>query len=587
MFLAFAVVYYSFYYNAGLVLSGEGGSNALIAMRINEGWLPIRDMFIGYNIMWFLPLSGMYALFGPHLLLTQIFFLFLCVLTGAIGYLLVRRVTGQSWPAALAGGFMILMPGAFFRNYMGFIGVFSASALVFGFVMEHASRIRRILWMAYCGAALSLCFLIRIEPMLLVSAVLLGLVILYPFRVGQSVLARLRELVLGMVAMVAAFAMVHTPVLIATERAGYGPEFRAQYRSMFEMIVWELEQELKKWMSARDQASRRSQPILANLVPLAQTPAPQAEVVLATVPAPPPADTYREERRKRPGLVEILQWKGSPFFALSLYFPVLSAPLFSLMGVALFLHGALKKQSSEQTFGLALLATTGCALSLFPQYFFFRPDSVHLAEFLVPFYAASAIALWAGMQASRASSQRLPWRVAGGLVAFVAALQFIVPFNGLFGREGSGSICLARGKTALFTAENGTAFRVSPKDLPIWEGLRDTILANSAPGEYVVTFPYVPLLNVITNRPSYQRRLYVDNATAGPTFVPETLADFEKFRPAVVVIDNRKINNTEASRFKNWAAPVYEYLLSKYRFAGEFGERFEVFVNVDKVPGNP
>lgn len=586
LFLVFALAYYALYYNAGLVLSGEAGSNALIAMRINEGWLPIRDMFIGYNIGWFLPLSGIYALFGPHLLLTKIFFLALCVITGAAGYLLVRRVTGRSAPAVLAGVFMILMPGAFFRNYMGFIGVLSASALVFGLVLDHPTRAKRILWMAYCGAVLSLCFLIRIEPMWLVGVVFLGLVVLYPFRRGQSALRRAGNLLPGLVAMAAAFAMVHAPVVIATERAGYGKEFRGQYESMYHMILWELRHEMEKWKpSAGLPRPRDVKAVHASIVPVVTgAPAASAMEAQAAVPAgpAPPADTYRGDRRQRPDVRDILEWKGAPFFALAMYFPLLSAPVFAVLGAWMFFFGGRRGLAAEQSTGLALLAVTGCALALFPQYFFFRPDSVHLAEFMVPYYAAAAIALACSVHILTTSGT-VPGRGIGMVCALVAALQFVLPFNGLFGREGSGSIRIARGKSVLFTAENGTAFRISPAEQPVWEGLRDTILAHSRPGGYVVTFPYVPLLNVITNRPSYQRRLYVDNATADPAFFEETISQFAQFAPEVVVIDNRKINNTEESRFRNWAAPVDQYLRKNYQSAGIFGERFEVFVKADTL----
>jgi hypothetical protein len=75
----FALIYYGLYYNCDLPLTGEAGSNALIAQRIREGWLPIKDMFVGYNLMWFYPLAGIFEITGPHLLATRIFFLCLSV----------------------------------------------------------------------------------------------------------------------------------------------------------------------------------------------------------------------------------------------------------------------------------------------------------------------------------------------------------------------------------------------------------------------------------------------------------------------------------------------------------------------------
>jgi hypothetical protein len=161
-------------------------------------------------------------------------------------------------------------------------------------------------------------------------------------------------------------------------------------------------------------------------------------------------------------------------------------------------------------------------------------------------------------------------------------LQVIVAFNSLYGREGSGSIRLARGRTAMFHAPGGIDFRVKPAELRDWEGLRDALLRHSQPGDFLITYPYVPLLNIMAQRPSYQFKLYVDNATESANFSAQAIADFEKNKPALVVINNRDINKTEISRFKNWAAPFYQHIANKYVLAGTYFGRIEVFVRPDR-----
>ncbi|MFM7375529.1 MAG: hypothetical protein ACKO39_10315, partial [Chthoniobacterales bacterium] len=47
LLLAAAAVYYTLYFDCGLMLTGEQGSNALIAMRMLAGERPFVDMFIG------------------------------------------------------------------------------------------------------------------------------------------------------------------------------------------------------------------------------------------------------------------------------------------------------------------------------------------------------------------------------------------------------------------------------------------------------------------------------------------------------------------------------------------------------------
>ena len=242
--LLFGLVYYALYYNAGLQLTGEQGSNALIATRILEGQRPIVDTFLGYNLMWFYPLAAIFKFTGTHWLAMKIYFLLLALITGLIGFCLVRRVTGHGWLAAVAGVFMILMPGMIFRNYMGFIAVLATAALVRAYVLPSSSDKRQIAWMAAAGAALALCFLIRIEPGLLMGIIWLGLTVLYPFGDRGRFAARLRTVALGTIASLAAFAAVHAPFVIHAYQRGFGPQFVGTYSAFIGLLRWELEQEI-------------------------------------------------------------------------------------------------------------------------------------------------------------------------------------------------------------------------------------------------------------------------------------------------------------------------------------------------------
>jgi hypothetical protein len=135
----------------------------------------------------------------------------------------------------------------------------------------------------------------------------------------------------------------------------------------------------------------------------------------------------------------------------------------------------------------------------------------------------------------------------------------------------------------MFEAPGGIRFRVRPGDLAQWEAMRDMLAALTREGDYLVTYPYVPLLNVMAERPSYQTKLYVDNATEAPDFPGKTVLELREKRPAVVVLNNRNINKTEFSRFKNWASPVHEFLTENYVLAGTYFENIEVFVRPDRA----
>jgi hypothetical protein len=575
LLVLFGLLYYGAYYNTGLLLTGEGGSNALLASRILEGWRPIVDMFVGYNLLWFYPIAGLFKITGPHMLAMQIFFMGLGLITGGLGFHLVKKTTGQAWLALLAGGLMILMPGAIFRHYMGFIGTLASFALVFGYVVPASTRFRQCLWMAFCGAALSVCFLIRIEPSLLIAVVWIGLVILYPIGIRGAFVRRLKVVVIGTVLALVAFSAVHAPFVVHAHERGFGREFLNQYVQFFGLFQWELKKELQK---AREAVHLEFAHPEGSATLKAGLPLPVATVSVVSQES---ENAGRDGRRGRPDSSEFIQWKGSPFFTLSIFFPVLVSAISALAGTLLFLFGIARRHERARFFGLLLLTTTGAALSLFPQYFFFRPDSVHLAEFMVPFYPALACAAFAGwwvFQNFKASVGRL----CGLVLPILCGLQVIVAFNSLFGREGSGSIRLARGRTAMFHAPGGIDFRVKPAELRDWEGLRDALLRHSQPGDFLITYPYVPLLNIMAQRPSYQFKLYVDNATESANFSAHAIADFEQNKPALVVINNRDINKTEISRFKNWAAPFYQHIANKYVLAGTYFGRIEVFVRPDR-----
>jgi hypothetical protein len=429
--------------------------------------------------------------------------------------------------------------------------------------------------MAFCGAALSVCFLIRIEPSLLLAVLWIGLVVLYPLGFRKAFWDRMKVVLIGTLLAVVAFAAVHTPFVVHAHERGFGREFLNQYVQFFGLFQWELKKEIQKARGALhfEFADPKGGETLKAGLPL--------PVATVSVVSQNSESAGRDGRQGRPDSSELIQWKGSSFFTLSIYFPVLVSAVLALAGTLLFLCGIARGHERARFFGLLLLTTTGAALSLFPQYFFFRPDSVHLAEFMVPFYPALACAAFVGwwvFQNFKASVGR----VCGLVLPVLCGLQVIVAFNSLYGREGSGSIRLARGRTAMFHAPGGIDFRVRPAELRDWEGLRDALLRHSQPGDFLITYPYVPLLNIMAQRPSYQFKLYVDNATESANFSAHAISDFEKNKPALVVINNRDINRTEISRFKNWAAPFYQHIANKYVLAGTYFGRIEVFVRPDR-----
>jgi hypothetical protein len=113
-----------------------------------------------------------------------------------------------------------------------------------------------------------------------------------------------------------------------------------------------------------------------------------------------------------------------------------------------------------------------------------------------------------------------------------------------------------------------------------YEKLYQTIMEHSKPGDYVVCFPYAPMINFMTNRPSYQYNLYVDNATRSEDFDRQAISEIEKYRPAVILVDDVAMNLTESSRFSVWAAPTLAYIRRHYAYIGTL-LRNEVYVQME------
>ena len=128
----------------------------------------------------------------------------------------------------------------------------------------------------------------------------------------------------------------------------------------------------------------------------------------------------------------------------------------------------------------------------------------------------------------------------------------------------------------LFEGANGVRVLVSKKEFDVLEGVRKAIVENARPGEWVVCYPYQPGYNLMTDRPTYERELYIDNATAPRGWARQAITRIGERQPAVIVLDDRAINGDDNSRFSHWAAPVANYIRAHYRLAGRF-DSSEIF----------
>ena len=220
-----AVIYYSLYYRSGLNFSGEGGTVALVALRLLEGQRPIVDTFLGYNVMWFYPVAWMFQLVGPDYTALRVFFFGLCTVTGVMAFFIVRRVTGSGWFSILAALGPVLIPGMIFRNYMAFLAMLNMLVLLQAYVFEQSTKLRQILWMVAAGISLGLTYLMRIDLGTFFTIMTAGLIVLFPFGRRQRFTSSLALAVTGATLAVVMFCATHAPFYLDARKRGYAEPF--------------------------------------------------------------------------------------------------------------------------------------------------------------------------------------------------------------------------------------------------------------------------------------------------------------------------------------------------------------------------
>lgn len=572
LLLLLAIFYYGSYFNNGLNLGGEGGTTAVYALRLMEGQRPIVDTFLGYNLLWFYPVVWLFRVVGPDYLALRFFFFALCAITAILGFFVVRRVTRSGWLALGTGVMLVLIPGMLFRNYMGLMAVANQWTLTSAFLLPVATVRRRILLIGLAGLVLGLTFLIRIEVGLFMLVIAAGLLVLNILQPGQSWRQGFRVSLLGGGLGLLALAAVHAPFAWDAVRRGYARPFFGQYTAFAGMLRWEIQKisETRPDAVAIPEGTASGESFVREGAVSSGAPADAAAV-----------GTGIAQRRQRPDWKDVFRAEKARDrdFAGAMYLPVLLSGFLVVAATVIFLGSWLRRDVVLWRSSLLVLVLTGCALTLFPQYYFFRPDTPHLVEFMIPLL----VALVCAMALVWRSVARLPGQLASAGVTCLILAQIVVHFAHAYPKESAGTIAARKHRPAKFAGLNNVRVQLRPDRARALTELQEVIVRHSRPEDWVVCFPYSPTINFMTDRPSYLWDLYTDNTLAGEGFDRERIAEVKKYQPAVVVIDLRAINNTEASRFPNWSPVFYAYLRENYNFAGEFAGN-EVFLQRAERP---
>ena len=215
------------------------------------------------------------------------------------------------------------------------------------------------------------------------------------------------------------------------------------------------------------------------------------------------------------------------------------------------------------------------AFTLFPQYFFFRPDPQHLSEMMCPFLVLGACSFGIALRRWFSPGPWSRWSARLWTAFLVVQLWFYldygmaVPWMGSIGRK--------KPNEQLFQADNGVLAYLPKEQKPDYDDLYQAVIHNSAANDWVVCYPYAPTINFMTNRRSYVYNLYVDNATRSSAFDTEAIAAIQQKKPAIIVVNDDPINATESSRFSVWATTTLDYIKGHYRYIGTY-VRNDVYV---------
>jgi hypothetical protein len=536
-----AVVYYGSYLRYWFNPHDEGGTAAFTAMRLLAGEVPLRDVELGYNVGWFWPIVGLFKLGGVNFLLMRAYFFALSTVTALCGWMLVRRVTQNLWLALAVGLALVIFPGSQFKNYIPLLCVANMLAVITAVVGSGSSTSAFWRRVALGGLVLGVTLLVRIDLGYLFGLLWVGVVFLRFFDQRLPSRSHFIDTITAIAILGSGVVLTHLPAYVAASRGGYAREFVRQYRSWGDYLG--------------GQAGT-----LVQTGAVSATPEQTRDSTKRTVQR---AARARGDRSTLPRV----DWRTFTAFTnsdKSVLFLLTYAPVVVYVVLLLWCGVAMIRAWLGGTFTLdspatvALIVLIGSSAA-FPQFFFFRPDRPHLSEFMPGYVVATitALALLRG---------KTRWLMAG-FVAMQLAIFGWFAFDHYSAGTIAARINIKRSKRVLFEGANGVRVWVHAREHKELDGVRRAVVENSKPGDWLVCYPYQPGYNVITDRPTYERELYQDNAKAPPGWGRAAIARMNEKQPAVVIIDNRAINQVENSRFSRWAKNVYEFVRTNYDLA--------------------
>jgi hypothetical protein len=594
LLVIFAVCYFGSYYRHGLNFRDEGGTVTLVAKRLLEGERPIRDVALGYNVLWYYPIVALFKVFGVNFVLLRAYCFLLSTVAAVLGFLTIERISRRPWLAFLTSVPVVLVPGMTFKNYMPLLvvaNIYLLTMFMLGSRRQEQTAADAVIakppfrwgWLLAGAIVLGLTYLIRIDLGMFFSALWIGASVLLGLAPKRPAADRLAGIIGGPAILVATVFALHWPVYADAQRRDFDRFFLRQYTNWPKEIVGAVQHRLgiggraipHIGQAARKETNAPAESATNSVVDNAIVSAKKEDSAVGT------PETSEEKKKKANR--DVLKRKGLRDFltadetAKRLLPPLLYAPLLTLLPLVLW---SLIRMARSWTRGdsfdfrnaTAALLLCGGALTAFPQYFFFRPDAPHLSEFSPGFWIGATGALLLLCY----SSERRRWPIPGVIIAALLTIHAAVYLVRMVPDRWTGTIAARFGRTRYFEGANGVNVYLNKKE---WTGTTDlvkVINAHSKPGEYLVAYPYHPSINVVADRPTYERDVYVDNAIRPPRWEQDAIERFEEHKPAVIAISEWAINGTEDSRFSMWAPRTKTWVQTNYVYQGTYLE-FEIY----------
>jgi hypothetical protein len=527
----FAILYYSLIYRYGLNLADEGNV-ALISQRLMHGERPFRDVSPGYNVLWFYPISALFRAFGTNLLLMRAYFYAISTGSGLVAFFLLRRLDAPLWLALTQGVIVILINGQYFKAYIPFLVLSN----LFAITLFLTSQRKAILSLG-AGILLGTTFLIRIDIGIFFTVVWLCVISLH----GILLHRRLRLNLMATGNLLVGVVVMHVPFIYDAYHRHFLPAFADQYSNIASLILSPILPH-----KSGNLANNERQTGFVHV----STKSTASDQVRPLHPGNAPTNlkrrSFQEIFLKSPTIEKRL-------LAFLTYVPALLIGALLITGLYL----CLSKRIAIDRWLLFSALLAGC-LTAFPQFFLFRPDLPHLIEFMKGGLVALTCASW--LLWSNQGKDRISL-----IFAFATALVGVAYLSLTLPNPYGGTIIVRMNRHTEFRGANGVDVFLNREEDEDVNTLFSATVLNSTKKDYVVCYPYLPGVNFVTARPTFQRSLYVDNVIQSPDWQQTEIAKIEKYRPAVIVIDDWKINGTEESRFSHWAAQTTKFIESRYR----------------------